>query len=133
MLLALFALYMEHERTWVGECLCLGYLRRPSLLCAPTSRVMQNTLRVQATAGRSYDLVTAVARYFVTLEAHGDENGVAEMLQAVATMIDMMQGPCVENINTVINAKVVDACKRILAWTDRDLKASVGKELGCTG
>ncbi len=91
----------------------------------------QNMLRTQATAGRSYDLVTAVARYFVTLEAHGDENCVTEMLQAVATMIDMMQGPCLENIQAVIAAKVVDACKRILAWSEIEFTVRCPPSLHC--
>jgi hypothetical protein len=79
---------------------------------------------MQTASGKSYDLVTSVARYFVTLESCADEAGLREALQAVETMVDMMQGPCVENINVIVNAKVVDACKRVLAWTDMDL--SVG-------
>ena len=82
----------------------------------------QNALRSQAAGARSFDLVTAVAQYFVTLEAHGDAQGMPEMLQAMETLTDMLQGPCTENIDAVIQARVVDTCKRILAWTERDLR-----------
>ncbi len=78
----------------------------------------QDTLRVQAKSGKSYDVVTAVARYFVTLEACADEAGLREALQAMDTMIDMMQGPCLGNIDAITGAKVVEACKRLLAWTN---------------
>ena len=89
---------------------------------------MQDTLRVQARSGKSYDLVTSVARYFVTIEASLDEDSLDEALQAMNTLVDMMQGPCVGNIQAAIDAKVVDVCKRLLAWTDADLKVL---SLGC--
>jgi hypothetical protein len=83
---------------------------------------VQSALRLQATSGRSYDLVTAVARYFVALEAHGDNSNLNETMQAIATLVDMTQGPCTENISAVISAKVVDACKRIFSWSEVDLQ-----------
>jgi hypothetical protein len=106
---------------------CLGQrditfeLKLLQLLCEGHVLKRQDTLRIQGKSGKSYDLVTAVARYFVTLEACADEAGLREALQAINTMIDMMQGPCMGNILAVIDAKVVEACKRLLAWTDNDL------------
>jgi hypothetical protein len=90
----------------------------------PHLQFVQNTLRVQGGATRSYDLVTAVVSYLIALESYGDAQSIPELLQALATLTDMLQGPCLPNINAVLQARAVDTCKRILAWSDRDLRVS---------
>ena len=107
----------------VADCCCLlVVLLIVAIVVADCCRCVQDTLRSQGVSGKSYDLVTAVARYFRVLVAHADEAGVLEAIQAMNTLVDMVQGPCVGNIATVIDAKVVEACKRLLSWSDADRK-----------
>jgi hypothetical protein len=87
--------------------------------------VCQNLLRTQSSTGNTFDLVTAVAEYLITLEAHADDAGLVEALQAMNTLIDMMSGPCLENHVAVFAAKAVDACNRILLWTPLEMEVCV--------
>lgn len=84
----------------------------------------QNYLRQQPGRDVSYNLVSATAEYFVTLETAVTEASLSELEQVLNTMTEFTQGPCQANQEVFSAKQVLNAASEIISWSASDLEVS---------
>ena len=77
---------------------------------------MQNAL------GKSYDVVSTMAKYFLCMEAYPTPNSLREMTQCLNSLTESIQGPCPGNQAVMLDMKVIDTAMKVLAWTEHDIE-----------
>ena len=74
-------------------------------LCVGHNLPMQNLLRSQGRGEGNIDLVSAVAEFIVELEAYCSPLNISIAIQAFETLTELLQGPCKQNILSVLKTQ----------------------------
>ncbi len=85
----------------------------------------QKYLQSQSDDSQSYDIMSAVCSYFSCLEECASVDFMDEFIQCTNTLVELIQGPCIENQRVLLDNGIVDAGMRVLAWQPSDLKVRV--------
>jgi hypothetical protein len=70
---------------------------------------------------KSFNVVIYVCKYFVRMEELVTEATMDDLVQCTNTLCELVQGPCLDNQQLLIDEHVLDVAMRILAWHSTDL------------
>ncbi len=108
-------------------------LRLLQLLCEGLNTDLQRCMRTLSVAEcadeeenagpvqAGVDMVSVVAQYLLGLERHMNQHMLGDAAQALQTLVEFLQGPCVANQALVIRLKVPAVLTSFLSWTNREL------------
>lgn len=99
---------------------CMRMLRFLQLLTEGHHTEMQNYLREQTHPNgcvnqKSFDFISYVAQMLAVYEKqYVNCYSCALGMQLIATLIEVVQGPCKENQRRLVEAKIIDCCRDLI-------------------
>jgi hypothetical protein len=106
-------LYEAGQKDIYGEIMEL-IMRFFQLFTEGHNNDLQKYLRFQHNAKRSYDMISLAIELSKTCFDHACVNNFDNIMATIDTLIEFVQGPCVENQHTIVESKYLEYVNEIL-------------------
>ncbi|KAL4492562.1 hypothetical protein ABPG72_007675 [Tetrahymena utriculariae] len=103
----------------INSHILMKVLRVLQLFCEGHNINLQNYIRYQTNSRNKHDMVTAIIDLLYIFYDNIDEENFSNMLKCLDTLIEFVQGPCIQNQNAIIDSKFFQFAEEILEGYDQ--------------